>query len=87
MRGRYELSKPIGAISREVLNRTSRKVGFEFAARARRGSDEPAGRGLPGEIILFVDDGRLSYMEYVYYDALPTEWPSLDRISVSVQPR
>jgi hypothetical protein len=47
----------------------------------------PQGDGVPGEIILFVDDGRLSYLEYVYYDAPPTEWPALDRISVSVQPR
>jgi hypothetical protein len=39
------------------------------------------------EIILFVDDGRLSYLEYVYYDAPPTVWPALDRISVSAEPR
>ncbi len=43
----------------------------------------PQDGGIPGEIILFVDDGRLSYLEYVYYDAPPTEWPALDRIGVS----
>ena len=47
----------------------------------------PHGEGVPGEIILFVDDGQLSYLEYVYYDAPPTEWPASDRISVSVQAR
>ncbi len=41
-------------------------------------ADEP-----PGEIILFVDDGRLSCLEYVSYDEpSPAEWPSLDRITV-----
>ncbi|PZS34728.1 MAG: hypothetical protein DLM59_04240 [Pseudonocardiales bacterium] len=47
----------------------------------------PLGEGVPGEIILFVDDGRLSYLEYVYCDAPPTRWPSLDRISVRVRTR
>lgn len=47
----------------------------------------PQGDGGPGEIILFVDGGRLSYLEYVYYDAPPREWPTLDRVSVSAQPR
>jgi hypothetical protein len=46
----------------------------------------PQDDSVPGEIILFVDDGRLSYLEYVYYDAPPTEWPALDRISVGAQP-
>lgn len=47
----------------------------------------PQGDGVPGEIILFVDEGRLSYLEYVYYDAPPKEWPTLDRVSVSAQSR
>lgn len=47
----------------------------------------PIGDGVPGEIILFVDDGRLSYLEYVCYADVPKEWPALDRISVSAQPR
>lgn len=47
----------------------------------------PLGEGASGEIILFVDNGRLSYLEYVYYEAPPTEWPTLNRISVSAQPR
>jgi hypothetical protein len=51
------------------------------------GAVSPQGDGVPGEIILFVDDGRLSYLEYVYYDAPPMEWPAPDRISVSVQTR
>lgn len=37
----------------------------------------------PGDIILFVDDGRLSYLEYVSYDdPSPAEWPSLDRVTL-----
>jgi hypothetical protein len=47
----------------------------------------PQGDDVPGEIILFVEEGRLSYLEYVYYDARPLEWPALDRISVSAEPR
>jgi hypothetical protein len=31
-------------------------------------SDEP-----PGQVILFADDGRLSYLEYVFYGRTPTE--------------
>jgi len=42
----------------------------------------PLADELPGEVILFVDDGRLSYLEYVYYCELPpTGWPSEDRLS------
>jgi hypothetical protein len=47
----------------------------------------PQGEGVPGEIILFVDDGRLSYLEYVYYDAPPKEWPAPDRVRVIVLDR
>jgi hypothetical protein len=47
----------------------------------------PQGDGIAGEIILFVDHGRLSYLEYVYYDAPPTMWPAIERISVSARPR
>ena len=37
----------------------------------------------PGEIILFVDGGRLSCLEYVSYDdPSPSEWPSLDRVTL-----
>ena len=41
-------------------------------------ADEPS-----GDIILFVDDGRLSCLEYVSYDdPSPAAWPSLDRVTV-----
>lgn len=44
----------------------------------------PQGEAVPGQIILFVDAGRLSYLEYIYSDDMaPPKWPSLDRISVS----
>ena len=40
-------------------------------------ADEP-----PGEVILFVDDGKLSYLEYVYYsEGAPHDWPADDRLS------
>jgi hypothetical protein len=35
------------------------------------------------DIILFVDDGRLSCLELVtYVDPAPSEWPPLDRVTV-----
>ena len=41
----------------------------------------------PGQIILFIDDGKLSYLEYVYYsDAPPRVWPSDDHLS-TIAPR
>lgn len=48
------------------------------------GAVSPENEGVPGEIILFIDAGRLSYLDYVYYDAPPKRWPALDRISISV---
>lgn len=38
----------------------------------------------PGEIILFVDDGKLSYLEYVYYGRVPQSWPPTSRIATVV---
>jgi hypothetical protein len=47
--------------------------------RVRPVGDEP-----PGDIILFVDDGRLSCLEYVSYNnPPPSEWPALDRVAVT----
>jgi len=44
--------------------------------------------GIPGQIILFVHDGRISSMEYVYFsDTAPSEWPSASRLSVTERPR
>lgn len=40
--------------------------------------------GVVGDIIVFVHDGRLSCLEYIYYDNPPTSWPSLDRIDLVV---
>jgi len=41
-----------------------------------------------GDIILFLDDGRLTSMEYVFYtDAPPVGWPPNDRLSVVEAPR
>ena len=34
-----------------------------------------------GDVISLVEDGRLSYLEYVNYtDRLPSSWPSQDRL-------
>ena len=50
-----------------------------FEATVKPVESEP-----PGEIILFVDDGRLSCLEYVSYDdPSPREWPSPDRLNVA----
>lgn len=47
----------------------------------------PLDDGVPGGILLFVDEGRLSYLEYVYYGLTSTQWPRSDRISVSWEGR
>lgn len=40
--------------------------------------DEP-----PGEILLFLEDGRIVSMEYVYYtDQPPAAWPDLHRVTI-----
>ena len=37
----------------------------------------------PGQVILFVRDGELSYLELVFYeDRPPTGWPASDRLSL-----
>jgi hypothetical protein len=42
----------------------------------------PAADGPPADVILFVDDGRLSSLELVWYgDRPPAEWPPLDRVT------
>lgn len=62
-------------------------LGLTSRLAPAEGVVSPQGDDVPGEIILFVDDGRLSYLEYVFYDAPPTGWPAPDRIRVSAQPR
>ena len=40
--------------------------------------DEP-----PGEILMFLEDGRIVSMEYVYYtDHPPAAWPELHRVTI-----
>lgn len=47
------------------------------------GRVKPVAGEPPGDIILFVDDGRLSCLEYVSYDdPSPVEWPPLDRVTL-----
>jgi hypothetical protein len=46
-------------------------------ARVSPEADEPV-----GDLILFIKNGRLSSMEYVFYtDKPPLRWPSPDRLS------
>jgi hypothetical protein len=48
------------------------------------GNVRPAVDGPPGNIILFVDDGRMTSLEYVSYaDPPPKEWPPLGRITIT----
>jgi hypothetical protein len=41
-------------------------------------SDEP-----PGQILLFLKDGYLSSIEYVYFGAIPDAWPATDRMRLT----
>jgi hypothetical protein len=52
-------------------------------ARVSPQSDEP-----PGEVILFLKDGWLDSLEYVFYtDLPPSDWPSASRLGVVGNPR
>lgn len=43
----------------------------------------PDQNGIGGDVILFVDDGQLSYLEYVSYtDETPKEWPRPSQLSL-----
>ena len=60
--------------NRPKAQATGRLAPVELQVRPR--ADEP-----PGNIILFLDDGQLSYLEYVYYtDSPPPSWPTADRL-------
>jgi hypothetical protein len=44
----------------------------------------PIGEEPIGDIILFVDEGKMTSLEYVsYVDPAPTEWPDLGRITIN----
>jgi hypothetical protein len=42
----------------------------------------PVGDEPPGQVIVFADDGRLSYLEYVFFDDTPEVWPDPSRVQV-----
>ena len=45
------------------------------------GRVDPVGDEPPQEVLLFVDDGRLSSLELVYYsESVPSAWPDLSKI-------
>lgn len=46
----------------------------------------PAGEEPPGQVILFADDGRLSYLEYVFFGETPAKWPDPRRVRVAGPP-
>jgi hypothetical protein len=53
-----------------------------FAAEA---TVAPTGQEPPGNVILFVDDGQLSYLEYVFFsETVPREWPAPDRLALVI---
>jgi hypothetical protein len=72
------------AVSNDVPRSSVKARSLRLApveAQVAPDKDEP-----PGEIILFVDDGRLSSLEYLYYvDSPPSRWPTLDRLTVVVR--
>lgn len=44
----------------------------------------PADDEAPGEVMMFLSEGRLSYMELVYYgDSKPDSWPPIHRMSAA----
>ncbi|MBB4966464.1 hypothetical protein [Saccharothrix violaceirubra] len=43
---------------------------------------EPDADGLPLEVILFLDDGALSYLELIHYGEPPEDWPAAASLSV-----
>lgn len=55
-------------------------LGSRLAPAEGRVAPESEGEP-PGEIVLFVDDGKLSYLEYVYYDVVPPSWPPTSSIT------
>lgn len=42
----------------------------------------PAGDEPPGQVILFADEGRLSYLEYVFFGETPATWPDPSKVRV-----
>jgi hypothetical protein len=65
-----DLAVPETAPAADLLGRVSPVEG-----RVTTHGDEAS-----GEILLFLKDGRLDSLEYVYYDLVPTSWPPIDRI-------
>lgn len=40
---------------------------------------------LPAQIVLFVKNGRMTYLEYIWYgDTRPSHWPPIERLEVSI---
>ena len=63
-------------------------VGLTSLLAPVEASVSATGENLSGGILLFVEEGRLSYLEYYCdYGAPPKTWPSPDRLAVSVRER
>jgi hypothetical protein len=78
--GRCDCGCP--SVSLQVPPDAPRAPAFRSRLAPSEGHVRPAGDGPPGEIILFVEDGCLSYLEYVFFDDPPAEWPDISRIQV-----
>ncbi|MEW2499716.1 MULTISPECIES: hypothetical protein [unclassified Amycolatopsis] len=61
--------------SAPMASLSSRLVPIELEVLA---SDDES----PGQVLLFADDGRLSYVEYVCFGEPSTDWPDLSRVRV-----
>ena len=48
---------------------------YSVEAEVLSGGDEPA-----GGVMLFIERGRISYLEYYGYDDVPTAWPRLEEL-------
>lgn len=70
-----DISVPVSAPRSDALLKGSLAP---FEGRVAQLGDEPV-----GELLLFVNEGYISSLEYVFYvDTPPAEWPNLDRVEV-----
>ena len=78
--GRCECGCPTINVLADEAAPSSRIVGplAPVELRITPRGDEP-----PGEVLLFVEAGRMTSLEYVFYDdSPPTDWPEVERLTV-----
>jgi hypothetical protein len=78
--GRCECGCPTVNIVADEAAPSSRIVGPLAPVELRI---TPLGDEPPGEVLLFVEAGRMTSLEYVFYSGLPpTDWPEVERVTV-----